>query len=100
ATSYCCTPSLHDALPIFGQRKINKGTDKLFGWLGGSREKEMEVGRQLSLQVEQQAKIVEDPMITEYVNRVGQNIVLHSDAKIPRSEEHTSELQSRENLVC
>src|SRR5690606_32335377 len=67
---------------LIGQRKINKGTDKLFGWLGGSREKEMEVGRQLSLQVEQQAKIVEDPMITEYVNRVGQNIVLHSDAEI------------------
>jgi predicted Zn-dependent protease len=68
---------------LIGQRKINKGTDKLFGWLGGSREKEMEIGRQLSLQVEQQAKLVEDPMVTEYVNRVGQNIVLHSDAKIP-----------------
>src|SRR5690606_14863233 len=27
---------------MIGQRKINKGTDKLFGWLGGSREKEME----------------------------------------------------------
>jgi len=68
---------------MIGQRKINKGTDKLFGWLGGSREKEMQIGRTLSMQVEQQAKLVEDPMITEYINRVGQNIVLHSDAKIP-----------------
>jgi predicted Zn-dependent protease len=37
----------------------------------------------LALQVEQQAKMVEDPIITEYINRVGQNVVLHSDAKVP-----------------
>ena len=43
----------------------------------------MAIGRQLALQVEQQAKLVEDPIITEYVNRVGQNVVLHSDAKVP-----------------
>jgi hypothetical protein len=66
-----------------GKRKINNGSDKLFGWLGGSQEKEMAIGRQLALQVEQQAKLVEDPIITEYVNRVGQNVVLHSDAKVP-----------------
>jgi predicted Zn-dependent protease len=66
-----------------GKRKINSGSDKLFGWLGGSQEKEVALGRQLALEVEQQAKLVEDPMITEYVNRVGQNVVLHSDAKIP-----------------
>lgn len=68
---------------LIGKRKINGGTDKLFGWLGGSQEAEMKIGRQLSLQVEQQAKLVDDPIITEYVNRVGQNIVLHSDAKVP-----------------
>ena len=66
-----------------GKRKINSGTDKLFGWLGGSQEKEVALGRQLAIEVEQQAKLVEDPMITEYINRVGQNVVLHSDAKIP-----------------
>ena len=68
---------------LIGKRKINSGTDKLFGWLGGSQEKEVALGRQLAMEVEQQAKMVDDPMITEYVNRVGQNIVLHSDAKIP-----------------
>jgi predicted Zn-dependent protease len=66
-----------------GKRKINSGTDKLFGWLGGSQDREIALGRRLALEVEQQAKLVDDPMITEYVNRVGQNIVLHSDAKIP-----------------
>ena len=66
-----------------GKRNINGGSDKFFGWLGGSQQKEMQIGRQLALEVEQQAKMVDDPMITEYVNRVGQNVVLHSDAKIP-----------------
>jgi hypothetical protein len=66
-----------------GKRKINSGSDKFFGWLGGSQEKEIALGRQLASQVEQQAKMVEDPIITEYINRVGQNVVLHSDAKVP-----------------
>ena len=68
---------------LIGKRNINGGFDKFTGWLGGSREKEIAIGRQLAAQVEQQAKMVEDPKITEYINRVGQNIVLHSDAKIP-----------------
>jgi len=66
-----------------GKRDINSGSDKLWGWLGGSRDKEMAIGRQLAMEVEQQSKMVDDPLITEYINRVGQNIVLHSDAKIP-----------------
>jgi hypothetical protein len=68
---------------MIGKRNINKGSDSFFGWLGGSQDKEIALGRQLSVQVEQQAKMVEDPVITEYVNRVGQNVVLNSDAKIP-----------------
>ena len=43
----------------------------------------MKLGRELAAEVDRQAKFVDDPVITEYVNRVGQNIVLHSDAKIP-----------------
>lgn len=68
---------------LIGKRKINNGSDKLFGWLGGSQEKEIAIGRTLAAQVEQQAKMVEDPIVTEYINRIGQNIVLHSDAKVP-----------------
>lgn len=66
-----------------GKRKINSGSDKFFGWLGGSQDKEIALGRRLAMEVEQQTKMVEDPLVTEYVNRVGQNVVLHSDAKIP-----------------
>jgi len=68
---------------MIGKRNINGGSDKLWSWLGGSKDKEMQVGRQLALEVEQQAKLVEDEVVTEYINRVGQNIVLHSDAKVP-----------------
>lgn len=66
-----------------GKRKINSGTDKFFGWLGGSQDKEIALGRRLAMEVEQQAKMVDDPIVTEYVNRVGQNVVLNSDAKVP-----------------
>ncbi len=65
---------------LIGKRKINKGFS---GWLGGSQEKEVALGRQIAAEVEQQSKLNEDPIVTEYVNRVGQNIVLHSDSKIP-----------------
>ncbi len=41
------------------------------------------MGREAAAEVDRQAKFVDDPLITEYVNRVGQNIVLHSDAKVP-----------------
>jgi predicted Zn-dependent protease len=63
-----------------GKRNINKGFG---GWLGGSMQKEMAIGRQVAAEVEQQAKMIDDPIVTEYVNRVGQNIALHSDVKVP-----------------
>ena len=66
-----------------GQRNINKGI-----WSGGilgakGTETEVRQGRMLAAEVDKEAKFIDDPIITEYVNRVGQNIVLHSDAKIP-----------------
>jgi len=68
---------------MIGKRNINKGI-----WSGGiigakGIESEVRLGRQLAAEVDKEAKFVDDPIITEYVNRVGQNIVLHSDAKIP-----------------
>ena len=75
--------SVNEDPNMIGKRNINSGGDKFWGWLGGSKEKEVQVGRQLALEVEQQAKLVDDEIVTEYINRVGQNIVLHSDAKVP-----------------
>lgn len=40
-------------------------------------------GRQYAQMVESQVKLINDPVITEYVNRVGQNIVRNSDAQVP-----------------
>src|SRR5437764_1768515 len=51
--------------------------------MAAGTEKEVREGRMLAAQVDKEAKFIDDPIITEYVNRVGQNIVLHSDAKIP-----------------
>ena len=36
---------------MIGKRNINSGTDKFFGWLGGSKEKEAALGRQLAMEV-------------------------------------------------
>ena len=41
------------------------------------------MGKQLAQEVERQAKIVDDPTVAEYVNRLGQNLVRNSDAKVP-----------------
>jgi len=48
-----------------------------------SLEKEIAIGKQLAAEVEKQAKVVDDPIVAEYINRVGQNIVRNSDAKVP-----------------
>ena len=65
---------------MIGKRNINSG---IIAKMSGSTEKEVRQGREAAAEVDRQAKFVDDPMITEYVNRVGQNIVLHSDAKVP-----------------
>lgn len=60
-----------------GNRDVAKGANFY------SLEKEIALGKQLAQEVEHQAKIIDDPIIAEYVNRVGQNIVRNSDAKVP-----------------
>src|SRR5947199_8287589 len=60
-----------------GNRDVGKGVNFY------SIEKEIDLGKQLAQEVERQAKIVDDPVIAEYVNRVGQNLVRNSDAKGP-----------------
>ncbi len=48
-----------------------------------SLEKEMALGKYYAQEVERTAKLVDDPVVAEYVNRVGQNLVRNSDAKVP-----------------
>jgi predicted Zn-dependent protease len=72
--------SVNEDPMLIGKRNINKG---IISKMSGSTEKEVRIGRELAAEVDRQAKFIDDPVITEYVNRVGQNIVLHSDARIP-----------------
>jgi len=60
-----------------GNRDVGKGVNFY------SLEKEIAMGKQLAQEVERQAKLVDDPVISEYVNRLGQNLVRNSDAKVP-----------------
>jgi predicted Zn-dependent protease len=60
-----------------GNRDVGKGVNFY------SLEKEIALGKGLATEVERQAKIINDPVIAEYVNRVGQNLVRNSDAKVP-----------------
>jgi len=66
---------------MIGKRNLNKGL--IIPKIAGSTEKEVKIGQQLAAEVDRQAKFIDDPVVTEYINRVGQNVVLHSDAKIP-----------------
>ncbi len=61
-----------------GNRNINKGSINFI-----SLDKEIAMGRQLAAEIERQVKLIDDPTINEYVNRVGQNLVRNSDAKVP-----------------
>ena len=60
-----------------GDRNVGKGVNFY------SLEKEIALGKQLAQEVQRQSKLVDDPIIAEYVNRVGQNLVRNSDAKVP-----------------
>lgn len=48
-----------------------------------SLEKEIALGREMAEETETQARVVSDPVVTEYVNRIGQNVVRNSEAKVP-----------------
>jgi len=62
---------------LIGQRNVGSGLDFY------SLDREVALGRQLSQQVESSAKVITDPVVTEYVNRIGQNLVRNSDARVP-----------------
>jgi beta-barrel assembly-enhancing protease len=60
-----------------GNRDVGKGINFY------SLEREMALGKQLAQEVAREAKINSDPILSEFVNRVGQNLARNSDAKVP-----------------
>jgi predicted Zn-dependent protease len=60
-----------------GNRSVGKGVNFY------SLEREIALGKGLAQEVERSSKLIDDPVVTEYVNRVGQNLVRNSDARVP-----------------
>jgi len=59
----------------------NVGKRGLGDWY--SLETEIRLGKQYSMMVERSVKLVQDPVVNEYINRIGQNLVRNSDAQVP-----------------
>lgn len=55
-----------------GNRDVGRGVNLY------SLEKEIALGRELAQEIQMQSKVVDDPVISEYVNRLGQNLVRDS----------------------
>ena len=68
-----------DDVDAIGNRKV--GGRGLGNWY--SIESDIKMGKQYSMMVDSTSKFVSDPVITEYVNRLGQNLVRNSDAQVP-----------------
>jgi predicted Zn-dependent protease len=66
-----------DDVEAIGNRSVGKGPNFY------SLEREIALGKSLAQEVERSSKLIDDPVVTEYVNRVGQNLVRNSDAKVP-----------------
>ena len=84
AASESTVKTYHDGsirdIAAIGNRNVGCG-EGVGNWY--SIEKQVQMGKQFAAQVESSVKLINDPVITEYVNRIGQNLVRNSDAKVP-----------------
>jgi Zn-dependent protease with chaperone function len=69
-------PAKYD-VTLIGHRNIGTGMNFY------SIEREIALGHDLSRQVEESSKLVSDPAVVEYINRIGQNLVRNSDSRVP-----------------
>jgi predicted Zn-dependent protease len=70
-------PGSENDVNAVGNRGVGKGVNLY------SLQREIALGKEAAMEVEKTAKMINDPIVTEYVNRVGQNLVRNSDAKVP-----------------
>lgn len=73
-------PGSKDDVEAIGNRDVGSGRG-LGNWY--SLESDIKIGKQYAQQIESSVKLVTDPVVNEYVNRVGQNLVRNSDAQVP-----------------
>jgi predicted Zn-dependent protease len=62
-----------------GDRNVSKGLNFY------SLEQELALGKQLAIEVQRQTKIIDDTILAEYINRLGQNLARNSDVTFPVS---------------
>ena len=74
------TPDTLKNIDAIGNRNVGCGRGA-GNWY--SLDKQVAMGQQYSQQIEHAAKLVTDPVVIEYVNRIGQNLVRNSDSKVP-----------------
>ncbi len=72
-------PGSIDDVSAVGNRDI--GARGVGNWF--STDWEIKMGKQYAMEIEKSTKFITDPAVTEYVNRIGQNIVKNSDCKVP-----------------
>jgi beta-barrel assembly-enhancing protease len=70
--------SIEDVSAV-GERDI--GARGMGNWY--STESEIKMGKEYADELEKSARFITDPVVDEYVNRIGQNIVKNSDCKVP-----------------
>jgi predicted Zn-dependent protease len=68
-----------DDVNAVGNRDI--GGRGMSNWY--SNDTEIKMGRMYATEIEKSTRFITDPVVTEYVNRIGQNIVRNSDCKVP-----------------
>jgi predicted Zn-dependent protease len=72
----------HSVRDIDAIGKRNIGCGRGFGnWY--TLERQIAMGKSLAAQVESTSKLITDPEVTEYINRIGQNLVRNSDSLVP-----------------
>jgi len=85
-TLFACAPSALPQLPpnrseedlnAIGHRNVGKGANLY------SIEREIALGKQLAQEVERSSKMIRDPVVSEYLDRLAQDIAKNSDAKLP-----------------
>jgi predicted Zn-dependent protease len=72
-------PGSIDDVSAVGNRDI--GGRGVGNWY--STDYEIKMGKSYAMQIEKSTRFITDPVVTEYVNRIGQNIVKNSDCKVP-----------------
>jgi len=80
STAKTYTDGSEKDLNAIGNRNVGCGRG-VGNWY--SLDKQVQMGKQYSQQIETQVKLINDPVITEYINRLGQNLVRNSDSQVP-----------------